>query len=668
MKGINEMKSIKTKLIISFSILIVLVSVGLGLFALQSSSNAIKSEAEKGLQSIAYEGARFTESKITMQEEVLAMLAGTQVMQSMDWELQQPELKRQMTRTDFLAMAVVYPDGTAFYNDGTTKDLGDRDYVKKAFAGEANTSDLIVSAVTKELVLMYAVPIERYGEVSGVLLARMDGDALSRISDNVGFGEQGYGYIINNSGTVVGHPDREKVFGQFNPIAEVQKDPTLKSVAALITKILSKKAGVEEYSFGGKNLYAGYSPIENTNWTLVITADEKEVLGAIPKLRTSMMLLTLLILIISIVMTYIVGNSIAKPIIKIVQHAKKIAELDLTQEVPKDLLNKKDEIGTLAKALQSIVDSLKNIMGEISRSSEQMASSAEEMTATAEQSATASEEVAKTVEEITKGASDQAQNTEEGSAKAILLGETIEKDLSYTQDLKEASQKVSVVVNEGLKEIENLTKISDESRKATYEVQQGIIKTNDSVNKIGQASSVIGFIAGQTNLLALNAAIEAARAGEAGRGFAVVAEEIRKLAEQSNLSTKTIDEVVKELQMNSKASVEIMGNVAAILKEQQESVEASRNKYMTISEAMKETEEAVKQLNVSGEEMEKMKDDILSTLGSLSAIAEKNSVATQEVSASIQEQTAAAEEISGASEGLSELAQDLQEVIGRFKV
>ncbi|MDF2613697.1 MAG: methyl-accepting chemotaxis sensory transducer [Clostridia bacterium] len=662
------MKSIKTRLIISFSVLIVLVSVCLGFFALQRSSSAISKEAEKGLQSLAFEGARYTASRVEAQKQALKMLAGNEAIQSMDLKLQQDELQRRVEGSGFLALAVVYPDGTAYYNDGTSKALGDRDYVKKAFSGEASTSDLIISSVTNELVLMYAVPIEKDGQVVGVLVGRRDGNALSLISDETGFGEEGYGYIINSSGTVVGHPDREKVFGQFNPLTEVQNDQTLQSLAALFTKILDEKTGVSRYTFNGKNLYAGYSSIENTNWTLVITANKKEVLRAIPKLQTNILLLTLIILIISVIITYGVGHSIAKPIIRVIQHSKKIEQLDLTEDVAKDLLNKKDEIGSLAKALQSITDSLKSIIDEIARSSDQIAASSEQMAATAEQSATASEGVAKTVEQIAKGASDQAQNTEEGSSKAIVLGEIIEKDLSYMEELNKASQKVSQVVDEGLKEIENLTQISDESRKATNEVHQGIMRTNQSVNKIGEASSVITFIAGQTNLLALNAAIEAARAGEAGRGFAVVAEEIRKLAEQSNASTKTIDEVVRELQNHSNASVEIMENVASILKEQQESVETSKKKYLTIAEAMKETEKSVGQLNVSGEEMEKMKQDILSTLKNLSAIAEQNSVATQEVSAAIEEQTAASEEISSASEGLSELAQDLQSVIRKFKV
>jgi methyl-accepting chemotaxis protein len=228
--------------------------------------------------------------------------------------------------------------------------------------------------------------------------------------------------------------------------------------------------------------------------------------------------------------------------------------------------------------------------------------------------------------------------------------------------------KVSTVIKEGLSDIENLSDITIESNVAIKEIYDAIIKTNDSSNKIEKASELIASIAKETNLLAINAAIEAARAGESGRTFAVVADRIRNLAEQSSDSTNDINDIVKELQFNSKDTVNTIERIVKITEEQTGSVKDNKNKYLLISEAIKDAESAVKQINESGQEVAMMKDEILNSLQTLSAIAEENSAATQQVSAAMEQQASAVEEIAGSSEELSQLAQKLQLIIKKFKI
>ncbi|WP_186429477.1 methyl-accepting chemotaxis protein [Clostridium sp. BSD9I1] len=667
-KNIKNSKSIKTKMIVCFSILILFSSISLGVISIVRASNSLTVEAEKSLLSLSKEGSKVIQSRIEVQKKALEMIALRSDIQGMDWKIQQPILKRQVQRANFLDIAIVGLDGTAHYSNGTTSKLGDRDYVKKALNGQVNVSDLLVSRVTNEIVLMYAAPIERDGKVVGALIGRRNGDSVSKVIDDTGYGKEGYGYVINSNGTVVGHPDREKVLNQYNPINEAKNDENQKSVATMIEKVLKENTGVSSYSFNGNDMYAGYAPIEGTNWMLIITANQKEVLSEVPKLISIIVSVMFIVLVISIIITYLIGSSIVKPIIKIVKQSEKIANLDITEDISQNYINKKDEIGTLATALQNIINSLREIIKEIGDSSEQVASASEELTAASQQSATAAEEVSKTVEGIAMGASDQARNTETGSLKADLLEKTIEKDQSNMQNLNAASNKVTEVVEEGLREIDKLSKITEESNNAAKGIFEIILKTNDSSIKIGQASDVIASIAEQTNLLALNAAIEAARAGEAGKGFAVVAEEIRKLAEQSSTSTKDIDKMVNELQRNAEDAVSTMKRVSAITDEQTNSVINSKDKYMLIAQSMKEVEKIIEQLNISGEEMEKIKDEILNTLKNLAAIAEENAASTEQVTASIEEQAASIEEIASSSEGMSELAQNLQSIIMRFKL
>src|SRR5699024_6381979 len=135
-------------------------------------------------------------------------------------------------------------------------------------------------------------------------------------------------------GNVVASFNRDMVLNQYNPIVEAEKDERHRSTANLFQKILEERTGVSQYINEGESLYAAYNPIGRTNWILIMAANRDEVLSEIPALQKIIIALTIAILLIGIIITYIIGNSIINPILRTVIHAKEIANLELRREVP----------------------------------------------------------------------------------------------------------------------------------------------------------------------------------------------------------------------------------------------------------------------------------------------------------------------------------------------
>lgn len=373
-------------------------------------------------------------------------------------------------------------------------------------------------------------------------------------------------------------------------------------------------------------------------------------------------------LVFAAVVTFVIARAITKPVEIAIKHIEEVAEYNITNDMPQVYLSRKDEVGDLARMVQKIEENLRHLVQSMLSTSEQVAGSSEELTAISQQAASASNEVSKAIDEIAKGATEQAISTTEGSNKLMELGQLIEEDKGNIQVLTQSTGKVNNLVGEGLEVIELLSQKTQESGAATKVIHESIMKTDESSNRISEASALISSIAQQTNLLALNASIEAARAGENGRGFSVVADEIRKLAEQSAESIRIIDEMVHSLQINSKEAVESMNQVRTILEEQNQHVKHTEDKYKEISHAIEASAEAAKVINQTAAVMENKKNEVLDTIQSLSAVAQENAAGSEEAAASIEEQTTSMEEIANSTEGLSELSQELHHLVSKFKL
>lgn len=667
--GIN-MKTIKGKLILQALALLLVVCTILGGVSIKVSTDTVSKDIDTMLSKAADDAARFTSLKLDTEITILKQIAGrTRISDPANpMPDRQAALKSDLERNGYTRLAFVDLKGMAYYSDGSSKDLSDRDYVKIALGGSDSISDTIVSKVDGSVVMAFAVPVKFNDQIAGALVAIRPGEYIGKDITSVNVGGTSYAFLVSKEGTLQAHIKPELVTEQYNFFEAATKEPKLDRLANVVKEMTSGKSGVSHYWFDGIEKVIGYAPVEGTDWGIGVTISYDEIMAPVKSLQSIILVVTGVVLCVAVILFWVIGNSIGVPIIQAVEHAKVLASGDYSMNAPAEFLKRKDEIGQLARAFDEVTMSSRQLIGKVINLSQQLAASSEEISAISDQVLQSSKEISSTVEEIAQGATDQAQETEKGAHQAAELGTLIDNSTVRIEGLQKSSKIIQERVNEGLESVNLLIDKANETKSATESIAAVIQSTDASSRKIGDASRFISNISDQTNLLALNAAIEAARAGEHGRGFAVVAEEIRKLAEQSTESTKAIDTIVNELLKNSQESVKTASSVAEAIEQQLRSVTDAEKKYREISEAVDDSLGLIGELSKESHNMDRNKEKIIEAISGLSAIAEENAASTEEVSASLHVQSDSVQEVTQANRALAEMATELAQEASKFKV
>jgi len=357
---------------------------------------------------------------------------------------------------------------------------------------------------------------------------------------------------------------------------------------------------------------------------------------------------------------------IATPLRHGVKFAEQVAKGDLTATLYS--MGQKDEIGTLCTSLNQMTENFRSLVGDISHGADVFAESSQVLSSRSEATALAAQQVATAIGQVAYGSQNQANSVQNIMNAIQEMAQGIQR-IEQNSHLADASSKQSL----------NLAQDGDTAMsKANLQmgqIHESVENTGKIISALGEQSAIIGTIvetikaiSDQTNLLALNAAIEAARAGEHGRGFSVVAEEVRKLAEQSTLSSAQIEQIIGNIKTSLDEAIESMNSEKAVVQSGSLAIQNAQQAFTRIKESTEEVNRQIQEVSLLSSGINRSARMVADEVTQVASISQETTAQTEEVAGSSSEQLNSMQEISQSTEELSATALGLQQAARKFKL
>ena len=469
--------------------------------------------------------------------------------------------------------------------------------------------------------------------------------------------DSAYMYVVQNDGTMLYHPTKEKV-GQ--PV----ENAVIKGVVQQLQD--GKKPGttVVEYDFNGTTKYSAYTILNNEN-ILVLTADESEALAGITTVTGVAVGIIAIVVLIAIIISFIMGRRLMRPLVKVSTIIEDVANGNIEADFSV-VKESNDEIGLIIEKMKELTQSLGSIVGKIRNSSDTMSSNSYELNDTSSQTLAANNEISKAVEDVAEGSTGMAASISKINENLLEMSNETKDINASVDEIKNqttAVQDSSKIMNDKIKSMQDSSHKMDEGISA---ISKRIETVNTTVDKVSNIVSVIEEISSETNLLSLNASIEAARAGDAGKGFAVVAQEIRVLSDNTNTELENIKQIISSLVEECRYCVQASGTIVEDNAKQKEEIKAVLDEFGSLDEQIQKTAEKADEIEELVTAMIELNDDITKSSNSLTDVSAANAAATEEMNANIEELNAMMHGVSEMAEHMNNESDGLKEALSFF--